>query len=99
MAKSGSIIRCSLNGPTYIVAADANAAKTPSKTVEAEPHSGGNQIKVITATGNVESLTLVLSPTEYQQLEALLGVKINMSYTLADGSVWTAPGYINLDNS
>lgn len=100
MATSGSLTKVVINGITYNVAGDANAAKTPTKTKEAVPHSGGNQIKIMKQHGNVESLTLIVSPTEYQQLETVrdLLTAAPLSYTLADGSVWTTSGHINLDN-
>lgn len=100
MATSGSIRKANIGGIPYNVAADANAAKTPEVTKEAVRHSGGNMIKIMLASGNVESLTLIVTDLEYENLrsQAELLESFPMSYTKADGSSWVSQGHINLDN-
>lgn len=100
MAASGSIRKANVGGIPYNVAGDANASKTPEVTKEPVRHSGGNMIKITLAHGNVESLTFICTPTEYDTLkdQAAEQQAITLSYTLADGSTWRAQGHINLDN-
>lgn len=100
MATSGSIRKASIGGINFNVAADANASRTPEVQKEAIRHSGGNMIKSTLMHGNVESLTLICTPSEYASLNALakeIG-SIPLSYTLADGSAWVCSGEISLDN-
>lgn len=100
MGVSGSIRKVTVDGITYNAAADINAAKTPTNLKEAVPHSGGNMIKITKQHGNVESLTLLATPTEYETLEGTRDnlVAVPLSYELADGSVYRSQGHINLDN-
>ncbi len=100
MSKSGSIRKTMIDGLPFNVAADANVAKTPEITKEPVRHSGGNMVKVTLATGNVESLTLILTPSEYQALKDISEKleTVTISYTTADGSVWRCVGDVNLDN-
>jgi hypothetical protein len=97
---SGSIRKVTIDGITYNAAADANASKTPTATKEGIPHSGGNMMKITKAHGSVEGLTLILTESEYETLEAVrdsLESK-TLSYTTAGGAVWRTQGGINLDN-
>lgn len=100
MATSGSIRKTNIGGIPYNVAADANAALTPRITKEGVPHSGGNMIKITKAMGNLESLTLIVTDTEYDTLQDQAGglESIPLSFTKADGSSWVCQGHINLDN-
>lgn len=100
MSVSGSIRKVTVDGIPYNAAADANAAKTPTFEVEGVPHSGGNNIKYTKMSGQVESLTLIAAPTEYETLEGSRDglAAIPLSYELADGSVWRTQGFINLAN-
>lgn len=96
---SGSIRKANIGGIPYNVAADANASKTPEETNEAVRHSGGNMKKVTFNPGQVESMTLVLQPEEYDVLkEQAKEEDLTLSYTLADGSTWRSNGWITLDN-
>lgn len=100
MSVSGSIRKVLLDGLSFNAAGDANVAKTPVVEKEAVPHSGGNMIKRTKASGNVESVKLLCTPTEYETLEGIadgLG-SFPMSYEMADGSVWRTSGTVSLDN-
>lgn len=100
MAK-GSIIKSVIDGITYNVAADANAANTARVLNEAIPHSGGNDKKVTFQHGGIESLTYILSEAEYDTLVALQETTrddIPMSYTRASGAVYTGKGWFSIDN-
>jgi len=96
---SGSIIKCLINRIPFNVAGDANASRTPERTTEGIRHSGGNSMKVTLNPNQVEGLTLIVTPLEYQQLEIIAALSnVPMSYTENDGSVWSCTGSINLDN-
>jgi hypothetical protein len=94
---TGSLRNVKIDGVQYNVAADANVAKTPTKSREAVVHSGGNSIKETKLHGNVEALTLIVTPSELETLEQV-GLGVTLSYTLADLSVYTTQGTISLDN-
>lgn len=100
MAVSGSLRKLLLDGIAFQVAGDANAAKTPKTTKEAVVHSGGNSIKIMKASGQVESVTTIVSPSEYETLEELANrtSPIPISYQQADGKTWVSNGHVNLDN-
>jgi hypothetical protein len=97
---TGSIRKVIIDGIPFNVAADANFSKTPSYSKEAVPHSGGNGIKKMRQHGNVESVTLICSSSDYvilkEKSEAI--ESFGMSFTEADGSEWVSPGHISLDN-
>lgn len=96
---SGSIRKTNIGGIPYNVAADANASKTPTETAESVRHSGGNMKKVTFNPGQYESVTLVLTPSEYETLEVQAKEEdLTLSLTLADNSTWRANGWITLDN-
>jgi len=100
MPVSGSIRKVLIDGLSFNAAADGNFAKTPKLEKEATPHSGGNMIKVTRMSGNVESVKLITTPTEYETLETLAdrATSFPMSYEMADGSVWRSDGAISLAN-
>lgn len=100
MRKSGSIRKLIIDGISYTVAADANFAKTPKYAKEGIATSGDNMIKFTKQHGSVESVTVVASSDEFETLETVRDSleEITMSYTLADGSSYTAPGSIHIDN-
>lgn len=101
MAKAGSIKKVTIDGPSYNVAADANASNTPRVMTESVVHSGGNDRKDTLQHGGVESVTLILSEIEHQTLRTLQDTgrdDIPMSYTRAGGSVYSGKGWFNLDN-
>ena len=97
---TGSLRKVLVDGIPFNVAADANASKTPIVSKEGIPHSGGNAIKIMKMVGNVEGLTLIIDPDEYETLQDKAGLlsSIPLSYEQADGKSWTSPGHINLDN-
>lgn len=100
MGISGSIRKFLVKGISYNVAADANVAKTPRITKEAVPHTGGNMTKIITGTGNMESVTAILLDSEYKALNEIAESQdaVPLSITKADGSTWTTDGHLSLDN-
>jgi hypothetical protein len=100
MEVSGSIRKVLINGLSFNAAADANFAKTPKVEKEAVPHSGGNMVKVTKSSGNVESVKLLCSPTEYETLQGFADElsSFSMSYEQANGDVWRTEGTITLDN-
>lgn len=100
MAVSGSIRKVLINGLSFNAAADGNFAKTPKLEKEAVRHSGGNSIKVTFASGNVEGVKLICTPTEFDTLEGFADEleSFSMSYEMADGSTYRSTGHIALDN-
>jgi hypothetical protein len=100
MSVSGSIRKVLINGLSFNAAADGNFAKTPKISKEAVPHSGGNMVKYTKASGNVEGVKLICTPTEFDTLEGFADdlESFSMSYEMADGSVYRTTGKIGLDN-
>lgn len=96
---SGSIRKTNIGGIPYNVAADANTSKTPERTTEGVRHSGGVMFKEMLNVGQIESVTLLLTPSEYETIrEQAKEADLTLSITLADGSTWRANGRITLDN-
>lgn len=100
MSKSGTPRKVTIDGQTFNVAADANFAQTPSETTEGVRHTGGTMMKKTLNVENVESVTLITTGQEHQDLKLLAQSDINfsMSYELASGDVYRATGMITLDN-
>ena len=100
MSSSGTPRRVTLDGVTYNVAFDANFAQTPGVLNEGVRHTGGTMMKKTLQVGQVESVTLIVTSSQNEQLIALSNRTVNfpMSYELASGDVYRAVGQINLDN-
>ena len=96
--KSGSILSVSIGLVPYDVAADADITKTPEVLNEAVRHSGGSSQKVTKLTGELTGVTLLVDTGLLATLEASAKSIINipMSILYADGSSFSAPGWINL---
>lgn len=100
MSKSGTPRKVTINGQTFNVATDANFAQTPERTIEGVRHTGGTMFKETLNVENLESVTLITTGQEHQDLKKLGArtVPFSMSYELASGDVYRAVGHINLDN-
>ncbi len=100
MSKSGTPRKVTINGQTFNVATDANFAQTPERTIEGVRHTGGTMFKETLNVENLESVTLITTGQEHQDLKVLgrATVPFSMSYELASGDVYRAVGHINLDN-
>lgn len=102
MAKDtvGSILKVTLDGVTYKAAADSDLAQMNGKfTNEAVVTSGGNMQKKTKRAETVESVDLVTNVLEHEQIVALSQrtAFFPMSYVTADGSVYRATGFIDLE--
>ena len=100
MSKSGTPRKVTLDGQTFNVASDANFAQTPAETTEGVRHTGGTMFKTTLNVENLESVTLITTGQEYEDLKSLgkRDINFSMSYELASGDVYRAVGHINLDN-
>jgi len=100
MSKSGTPRKVTIDGETFNVAADANFAQTPGRTIEGVRHTGGTLMKSTLNVENVESVTLIADGTQFKSLQTLVKRNVNypMSYELASGDVYRAVGMITLDN-
>jgi hypothetical protein len=100
MSKSGTPRKVTIDGETFNVAADANFAQTPGQTNEGVRHTGGTLMKSTLNVENVESVTLIADGTQFESLKEKSKRDVNypMSYELASGDVYRAPGMITLDN-
>lgn len=100
MSKSGTPRKVTVDGETFNVAADANFAQTPGRTIEGVRHTGGTMMKNTLNVENVESVTLIADGTQFESLKEKSKRDDNypMSYELASGDVYRAVGMITLDN-
>jgi hypothetical protein len=100
MAVSGSGRNITLNGISFVIAADANPGRQPTQENEGVRHSGGVEKKVTLVMGAIESVKLIVSDVEYDILQGLSEQLENfpMSHEKADGTVLSATGFIGLDN-
>lgn len=96
--RSGSARKGTIAGIPFNIKADADLSKTPRITVEGIAHSGGVLIKETLEPGQVEAISAILTPSEYETLEGIRdsGDIVPMSYTLGDGSTYTTDGRFHL---
>lgn len=98
--RSGTPRKLILDGIPFRIAMDADFQKTPRITSEQIPTSGASMTKITRNHADVESVTVIADPLEYETLEGLAESleDFPLSYTMADGSSYSTPGGINLDN-
>lgn len=100
MGLSGTPRRVTLDGLTLNVAFDANFSQTPPVTTDGIRHTGGTMMKRTINTAQVESVTVITTGSQDDQLIELSKRTVNfpMSYEDAAGNVYRAKGQVNLDN-
>ena len=98
---TGTPKKVTLDGTTFIVAADANFTEIPSKYEnENMPTSGPNIQKKTRRAQNVEGIPLIVDGAELALLKDLSErtAAFSMSYELVSGDIYRATGGINLEN-
>ena len=98
---SGTPRKLALDGVSYDVAADVNITLnlSPFET-EGVPTSGRTMIKRTVRTQTAESIVIVATPTEQDQLR-VLAERLDAfpaAITMADGAVWRTTGNINFES-
>lgn len=103
MAKdiSGTLLKVTLDGITFDVAADTNVTETGSGVEnEGVPSSGRNMRKMTKRVQTREGITLLANGDERELLQSLSERRADfpMSYTTAAGDVYRAQGWIEFEN-
>ncbi len=98
---SGTPRKLTLDGVSYDVAADTNITMnlSPFET-EGVPTSGRTMYKMTIKTQTAESIPIVASETEQDQIR-VLAERLDtfpMAVTMASGSVWRTTGKINFES-
>ena len=98
---SGTPRKLTLDGVSYDVAADVNVTLnlSPFET-EGVPSSGRTMMKRTVRTQTAESIVILASPTEQDQLR-VLAERLDAfpaAITMADGAVWRTTGNINFES-
>lgn len=98
---SGTPRKLALDGVSYVVAADVNITLNLSPfEIEGVPTSGRTMIKRTVRTQTAESIVIVATPTEQEQLREL-SERLDVfpaTITMADGAVWRTTGNINFES-
>ena len=98
---SGTPRKLTLDGVSYDVAADVNITLnlSPFET-EGVPSSGRTMMKRTVRTQTAESIVILATPTEQDQLR-VLAERLDVfpaAITMADGAVWRTTGNINFES-
>lgn len=98
---SGTIRTLILDGLSFRVSADISVTEIEGRwTNELVPTSGENVVKKTRRAQTREGFSVICDTLEFDLLKDMSERidAITMSYTLADGSVYTASGTIELEN-
>lgn len=97
---SGTPRKLTLDGVSYDVAADINITLNLSPfEVEGVPTSGRTMMKRTVRTQTAESVVIIATPTEQDQIREL-SERLDVfpaAITMADGAVWRTTGNINFE--
>lgn len=97
----GSIRKVTIDGVSFNAAADADFKQTRGSFAnEAIATSGENMRKMVKRVETTEGVDLITTPADYETLKekADSGKDFPMSYTTADGSVYRADGWIEVES-
>jgi len=93
----GTIREFNHAGFPFRIPEDTSVSKTPNYTVEGLPTSGGNEVQITTATGQIESIKVRVTPEEHALAEGLVLTGPHpTSVVYADGSSHRGPARINV---
>jgi len=101
MGASGTPKWIKVEGITVFPDRDCNA-RLPSGRfeIEALPHAGGNQKKMLASSGAITGLTAQVTKEEYEKLQALNDDSrdnLSLSYKDAGNNVFRTTGFIKTD--
>ena len=97
----GTLQSCSVAGMSFDVMADANLSLIRGVfSNEAVPTSGRNLRKMVKRVETFKNLAIACEPTEAEILKAYGENQqdVPLVIVLADGSMYTAPGWIEFEN-
>ncbi|MEJ2043700.1 MAG: hypothetical protein P8X74_03610 [Reinekea sp.] len=99
MSDSGTIRSVRINKVQYSAAADADLSRTTGKyATEGQATTGDTNMKLTKQVEIVEGVDLVLDAANRENLRTVINNRadVDLEYTIADGSTYTASGRISV---
>jgi len=98
---AGTPRKCMINGISFDVMADTDITQPGGKFLNESISTSGRNLRKMTKRSQTrEGLVIACNPSEAAILKGFADsvAKIPLSYTLADGSKYTSPGWIEFES-